>query len=236
MAIELPALPYGKDALAPHMSEETLEFHYGKHHKKYVDTTNKLIQGTEFENAELEDIVLQSTGELFNNAAQVWNHNFFWQCLSPDGAREPHGALKHELEKSFGSIEEFQKKFAEAAVKQFGSGWAWLVKNQNGKLEITTTSNAENPLSKGQQPLLTCDVWEHAYYIDYRNERPKFLEAFWKLANWEFVDAQLGKPFSATHKSFAASATNSLSREASKSLSREAQGPRGQSGFEKRAP
>lgn len=184
---ELPELPYAKNALEPHISEETLEYHYGKHHATYVDKLNKLIAGTKFESMPLEDIIKESTGNVFNNAAQVWNHSFYWKCLSPDGGGEPKGVLASEIEQSYKSYTEFKKQFSEAAIGNFGSGWTWLVKNADGRLEIINTSNAETPITDGKQPLLTCDVWEHAYYIDYRNARPSYLEAFWNIVNWDFV-------------------------------------------------
>jgi len=189
MTFELPALPYAKDALAPHVSEETLEFHYGKHHQTYVTNLNNLVSGTEFEGMSLEDIVKKSSGGVFNNAAQVWNHSFYWNSLSPNGGGEPSGDLANAINRTFGSFSEFKEAFTKCAVTTFGSGWAWLVKNSNGTLELVSTSNAGNPLTADQTPLLTCDVWEHAYYIDYRNARPKYLEAFWSLVNWEFVSA-----------------------------------------------
>jgi Fe-Mn family superoxide dismutase len=187
MAFELPALPYPQDALKPHMSSETLEFHYGKHHKAYVDNLNKLVPGTEFEKMGLEDIIKKSSGGVFNNAAQIWNHTFFWNCLSPKGGGEPSGELADAIKRDFGSFQTFREKFSDASAKQFGSGWGWLVKNKAGKLEILSTSNAGNPMTEGHKPLLTCDVWEHAYYIDYRNRRPDFLAAFWNIVNWKFV-------------------------------------------------
>lgn len=187
MAFTLPELPYSKDALTPHMSAETLEYHYGKHHQTYVTKLNELIKGTEFENMSLEDIIKKSSGGIFNNSAQVWNHTFFWNCLSPKGGGEPQGKVADAIKKNFESVEKFKEKFTNAAITQFGSGWAWLVQNQDGSLAITQTSNAETPMTKNQTALLTCDVWEHAYYIDYRNARPKFLEAFWKLVNWDQV-------------------------------------------------
>jgi len=186
MEHKLPELPYAMDALEPHISRETLEYHYGKHHKTYVDNLNKLIPGTEFENLSLEDIIKKSSGGIFNNAAQIWNHSFYWNCLSPKGG-EPAGALADAINKSFGSIDEFKQKFSQTAITTFGSGWGWLVKNAAGDLEIVSTSNAGCPLTDGKTPLLTCDVWEHAYYIDYRNARPKYVETFWKLVNWDFV-------------------------------------------------
>jgi superoxide dismutase, Fe-Mn family len=189
---KLPALPYAKDALAPHISAETIEFHYGKHHATYVANLNKLIAGTEFADLALEDIVKKASGGIFNNAAQVWNHTFYWNCLSPKGGGEPSGALAKALNKAFGSFAAFKEKLSNAAVTQFGSGWAWLVKNSDGGLAIEQTSNAGNPLKDGKKPILTIDVWEHAYYIDYRNVRPAYVEAFWKLVNWEFAATNLG--------------------------------------------
>ena len=188
MTHELPALPYAKNALEPHISAETLEFHYGKHHQTYVTNLNNLIAGTEFENLSLEDIVRKASGGLFNNAAQVWNHTFYWNCLKPNGGGEPGGALADAIVKSFGSFEKFKEEFTKTAVTTFGSGWAWLVKNADGSLALVSTSNAGCPLTSDQIPVLTCDVWEHAYYIDYRNARPKYVEAFWALVNWEFAE------------------------------------------------
>lgn len=189
MAFELPALPYAKNALAPHISEETLEYHYGKHHQTYVTNLNNLVPGTEFEGLSLEQIIQKSSGGIFNNAAQVWNHTFYWNCLSPNGGGEPAGGLANAINRAFGSFEEFKEAFTKCAVTTFGSGWAWLVKNKDGSLALVSTSNAGCPLTEGQTPLLTCDVWEHAYYIDYRNARPAYLEAFWALVNWDFVSA-----------------------------------------------
>jgi Fe-Mn family superoxide dismutase len=186
---ELPELPYAKNALEPHISEETLEYHYGKHHATYVNKLNTLIAGTEFESMSLEDIIKKASGGIFNNAAQVWNHTFYWNCLSPNGGGKPEGELATAIEKAFNSFDEFKKQFTESAIGNFGSGWTWLVKNADGQLEIVNTGNAGNPMTDGKQPLLTCDVWEHAYYIDYRNARPSYLDAFWNLANWEFVSA-----------------------------------------------
>ncbi len=191
MAFELPALPYAKNALEPHISEETLEYHYGKHHNTYVVNLNNLIAGTDFENQSLEDIIKNSDGGIFNNAAQIWNHTFYWNCLSPNGGGEPTGALADTINAKFGSFEQFKKDFSDACVTNFGSGWTWLVKNGSGKLEIVKTSNAGCPLTDGLTPLLTCDVWEHAYYIDYRNARPSYVEAFWNLVNWDFVASNL---------------------------------------------
>lgn len=186
MEHKLPELPYAMNALEPHISRETLEYHYGKHHKTYVDNLNKLIPGTEFEKMSLEEIIKKSSGGIFNNAAQIWNHSFYWNCLSPKGG-EPVGALADAIKKSFGSSDEFKQKFSQTAITTFGSGWAWLVKNAAGGLEIVSTSNAGCPLTEGKKPLLTCDVWEHAYYIDYRNARAKYVETFWKIVNWDFV-------------------------------------------------
>ncbi len=188
MKHELPSLPYEMNALEPHISAETLEYHYGKHHQKYVDTLNSLVPGTPYEDMSLEDIVVKApAGGIFNNAAQVWNHTFYWNCMSPNGGGEPDGALRDALASAFGSVEEFKKQFTQQATSLFGSGWAWLVKNADGSLAIEPLSNADNPIASGHKPLLTCDVWEHAYYIDYRNARPKYVEAFWKLVNWGFV-------------------------------------------------
>lgn len=187
MAFELPALPYDRDALEPHISRETLDYHYGKHHKTYVVKLNGLIEGTELESKSLEDIIKTSQGGIFNNAAQVWNHTFYWNCLSPDGGGKPSGAVADAIDAAFGSFEDFVTKFTDSAVNNFGSGWTWLVKNPDGSVEIVNTSNAANPLTTEQKPLLTCDVWEHAYYIDYRNVRPDYLKAFWSLVAWDAV-------------------------------------------------
>ncbi len=189
MAIKLPALPYANDALAPHISAETIEFHYGKHHQTYVTNLNNLISGTSFEDASLESIVTRAEGGMFNNAAQIWNHTFYWNSLSPNGGGKPTGALADAINSTFGSFDEFKAEFTKCAVTTFGSGWAWLVKNADGSLELVSASNAGCPLVDGKTPLLTCDVWEHAYYIDYRNARPKYLETFWSLVNWEFAAA-----------------------------------------------
>ncbi len=189
MAITLPNLPYAKNALAPHLSEETLEFHYGKHHQAYVTNLNSLLPGTEFEGLPLEEIIKKSSGGVFNNAAQIWNHTFYWNSLSPNGGGLPTGGLADAIDAKFGSFGKFQAEFTKCAVTTFGSGWAWLVKNADGSLALVSTSNAGCPLTGGQTALLTCDVWEHAYYIDYRNARPKYLEAFWALVNWEFAAA-----------------------------------------------
>lgn len=191
MAFELPALPYDKGALAPHISEETLEYHYGKHHNTYVVNLNNLVAGTDFENMSLESIIQKSDGGIFNNAAQVWNHTFYWNCLSPNGGGEPEGALADAINATFGSFDKFKEEFTAACITNFGSGWTWLVKNASGGLEIVKTSNAGCPLTDAQTPLMTCDVWEHAYYIDYRNVRPDYVAAFWNLVNWDFVASNL---------------------------------------------
>ena len=185
----LPALPYAMDALAPTISAETLEFHYGKHHKTYVDNLNNLIKGTEFENASLEEIVKKSSGGVFNNAAQVWNHTFYWNGLKPNGGGEPTGVLADAINAKWGSFTAFKEAFTKCAVTTFGSGWAWLVKTPAGELDLVSTSNAATPLTTDNKALLTCDVWEHAYYVDYRNARPKYVESFWNLVNWDFVAA-----------------------------------------------
>ncbi|QIK80225.1 superoxide dismutase [Fe] [Lysobacter sp. HDW10] len=187
MAIELPALPYDRTALEPHISGETIDFHYGKHHKSYVDNLNKLIDGTKFADMSLEDIVKQSDGGVFNNAAQIWNHTFYWNCMKPQGGGEPTGKLADAINAAFGDFEKFKAQFTDTAVKTFGSGWAWLVQRKDGTVALVSTSNAATPLTGDDTPLMTCDVWEHAYYIDYRNLRPKYLEHFWNLVNWDFV-------------------------------------------------
>lgn len=187
MAFTLPELPYAMDALAPHISKETLEYHYGKHHQTYVTNLNKLIEGTEMANDSLEDIVKKSSGGVFNNAAQVWNHTFYWNSLSPEGGGEPEGALYDAIVAKWDSIDNFKAEFNKSAAGNFGSGWTWLVKKADGSVDIVNTSNAETPLTTSDVPLLTCDVWEHAYYIDYRNARPQYLEHFWKLAHWDFA-------------------------------------------------
>jgi len=186
---ELPDLPYAIDALEPHISAETLEFHHGKHHATYVDKLNGMIPGSEFESATLEDIIQGASGGMFNNAAQIWNHSFYWNCLSPNGGGAPGQKLGEAIEQTFGSFDDFKDQFAAAALGNFGSGWTWLVKNNAGGLEIVNTDDAENPMTQDYLPLLTCDVWEHAYYIDYRNRRPDYIAAFWQLVNWEFVAA-----------------------------------------------
>ena len=185
----LPDLPYAKDALEPHISAETLEFHHGKHHATYVDKLNGMTPGTEFESATLEEIIMSASGGIFNNAAQIWNHSFYWNCLSPNGGGSPELELGAAIDRDFGSFEAFKEKFAASALGNFGSGWTWLVKNKAGTLEIVNTDDAENPMKQGHSPLMTCDVWEHAYYIDYRNKRPDYIAAFWQLVNWEFVAA-----------------------------------------------
>jgi len=190
MSFTLPDLPYPKNALEPHISEETLEYHYGKHHKTYVDKLNGLVEGTEDADKPLEEIIRSSTGGLFNNAAQVWNHTFYWNCMSPNGGGEPGGALGEAITSAFGSFENFKEKFNESGVGNFGSGWTWLVQNPDRSLALVNTDDAETPITSDATPLLTCDVWEHAYYIDYRNARPKYLEAFWQLVNWDFVANQ----------------------------------------------
>ena len=194
MAFELPALPYAKNALVPHISEETLEFHHGKHHNAYVTNLNNLIPGTEFEGKSLEDIVKSSSGGIFNNAAQIWNHTFYWHSLSPTGGGAPTGAVGEAISKTWGSFEKFKEEFNKMAVGNFGSSWTWLVKKADGSLAIVNTSNAGTPITEaGTTPLITVDLWEHAYYIDFRNLRPKYLEAFWALVNWEFANTNFAK-------------------------------------------
>jgi superoxide dismutase, Fe-Mn family len=189
MAFELPALPYAKDALAPHISEETLEFHYGKHHQTYVTKLNGLVEGTEMASQSLEEIIMSSTGGVFNNAAQIWNHTFYWNCLSPNGGGEPTGDLAAVINETFGSFAAFKEKFTDMAINNFGSSWTWLVKTAEGKLEIVNTSNAGTPMTDGHTALMTVDLWEHAYYIDFRNARPNYMNAFWSLINWEFASS-----------------------------------------------
>ncbi|MGO4999174.1 superoxide dismutase [Fe] [Oceanisphaera sp. W20_SRM_FM3] len=193
MAFELPALPYAKNALLPHISEETLEYHYGKHHNSYVVNLNNLVPGTEFEGKSLEEIIKTSAGGVFNNAAQIWNHTFYWHCLAPNGGGEPTGALADAIKAAFGSFDAFKEEFTKSCVTNFGSGWTWLVKNTDGTVAIANTSNAGCPLTGDATPLLTCDVWEHAYYIDYRNVRPDYVKAFWSLVNWEFAAENFAK-------------------------------------------
>ncbi|MBU0552496.1 superoxide dismutase [Fe] [Myxococcota bacterium] len=193
MAFELPTLPYSKDALAPHISNETIEFHYGKHHQAYVNNLNGFVANdASLEGKTLEEIILSSSGGVFNNAAQVWNHTFYWHSLSPNGGGAPTGTLGQAIEATFGGFEAFKAEFSKAAGGQFGSGWAWLVKDQAGALKIVTTSNAGTPLTEGLTPLFTCDVWEHAYYVDYRNARPAYIQAFWSLVNWDFAQKNFG--------------------------------------------
>jgi Fe-Mn family superoxide dismutase len=191
MAIELPALPYDRTALEPHISAETIDYHYSKHHQTYVTNLNNLSAGTEFESADLETIVRKSQGGLFNNAAQVWNHTFYWNCLKPNGGGAPTGKLAEAIDAAFGSFDAFKAEFTKTAIGTFGSGWAWLVQRADGSLALVSTSNAATPLTGTDKPLLTCDVWEHAYYVDYRNARPKYVEAFWNLVNWDYVSAQM---------------------------------------------
>ncbi|MDE9453910.1 superoxide dismutase [Fe] [Xenorhabdus bovienii] len=191
MSFELPALPYAKNALEPHISAETLEYHYGKHHNAYVVNLNNLIKDTEFAGKSLEEIIKTSEGGIFNNAAQVWNHTFYWNSLSPNGGGEPTGKVADAINSAFGSFAEFKQQFTDAALKNFGSGWTWLVKKADGSVAIVNTSNAATPLTGEDKPVLTVDVWEHAYYIDYRNARPQYLEHFWALINWKFVEENL---------------------------------------------
>ncbi|PZQ18548.1 MAG: superoxide dismutase [Fe] [Rhodanobacter denitrificans] len=191
MAIELPPLPWARDALAPHISAETIDYHYGKHHQTYVTNLNNQIKGTEFEDLPLEEIIRKSSGGMFNNAAQIWNHTFYWNCLSPNGGGEPTGVLADKINQAFGDFAKFKDEFTKTSVGTFGSGWGWLVQRPDGSLALASTSNAGTPLTGSDRALLTCDVWEHAYYIDYRNARPKYVEAFWNLVNWDFVASQL---------------------------------------------
>lgn len=188
MTHQIPALPYQKDALQPYISAETIDFHYGMHHAAYVNNLNKLIIGTAFENASLEKIIQEANGGIFNNGAQVWNHTFYWNCLSPNGGVEPKGNLAKAIERDYGGFDAFKEKFTQAASTLFGSGWAWLVADQSGKLSIVQESNAGNPLRNQLTPIMTCDVWEHAYYIDKRNKRPAYIEDFWKIVNWNFAE------------------------------------------------
>lgn len=183
----LPPLPYAMDALAPHISKETLEYHYGKHHQSYVTNLNNLVKGSEFEESPLEDIVRGASGGIFNNAAQVWNHTFYWNCMTPNSTGMPSGPLAVAIDAQYGSLDNFKEEFGKSCTSNFGSGWTWLVKKADGTIAIVNTSNAATPLTNGDKPLLTCDVWEHAYYIDFRNARPKYVETFWKLVNWKFV-------------------------------------------------
>ena len=190
MTHELPKLPYALDALAPHISKETLEFHYGKHHKAYVDKLNSLIPGTEFANASLEDIIKKAKGVVFNQAAQVWNHTFYWNSLSPKGGGVPKGPLADAIGKSFGSFEAFQKEFTEKAAGLFGSGWAWLVRTKDGKLDVYSTANQDSPLMEGKFPVMGLDVWEHAYYLKYQNRRPEYIAAWWHVVDWAAVESR----------------------------------------------
>lgn len=192
MTHELPALPYAQDALEPVISAETIDYHYGKHHQAYVTNLNNMVPGTAFENASLEDIIMQADGGLFNNAAQVWNHTFYWNGLSPEGGGSPSGALATAIDETFGSFDAFKEAFIKSGIGNFGAGWTWLVKNADNSLAIVNTDDAANPMTDGQTPLLTIDVWEHAYYVDYRNARPKYLDEIWKLVNWDFVAANYG--------------------------------------------
>ncbi len=194
MAFELPALPYAKDALEPHISAETLDFHHGKHHNTYVTKLNGLVEGTDLANKSLEEIIKTSSGGIFNNAAQIWNHTFYWNSLSPNGGGAPTGAVADAINAAFGSFEEFQAKFNDMAVNNFGSSWTWLVKKADGSLDIVNTSNAATPITEdGVTPLITVDLWEHAYYIDYRNVRPDYLKGFWALVNWDFANENFAK-------------------------------------------
>ena len=191
MSFTLPPLPYAMDALAPIISQETLEYHYGKHHKAYVTNLNKLIETSPLKGSSLEELIMKSEGGIYNNAAQVWNHTFYWNCLSPNGGGQPSGALAEKINEDFGSFEAFKEAFTKASATLFGSGWAFLAQDKNGKLSLVQEANAGNPLRSGLKPLMTCDVWEHAYYVDYRNARPKYLENFWNLVNWDFVAKNL---------------------------------------------
>ncbi|MGQ1786491.1 MULTISPECIES: superoxide dismutase [unclassified Saccharicrinis] len=191
MKFELPTLPYSADALEPTISRKTIEFHYGKHHQAYVNNLNNLIGGTAFENADLETIIKKADGGIFNNAAQVWNHTFYFTSFSPNGGGVPSGPLSTAIIKTFGSFDAFKVAFGKAAATLFGSGWAWLVKDANGELKIVQTSNAGNPMTEGLTPILTCDVWEHAYYLDYQNKRPDYIANFWELIDWDVVGARL---------------------------------------------
>jgi len=190
MAIELPKLPYAYDSLEPVISKNTLEFHHDKHHAGYVNKINNQIKGTEFESMDLLDIIMKSSGGIFNNAAQVWNHTFYFEQFGKDKAKEPQGVLADAINASFGSFDEFKEKFSEAAKTLFGSGWAWLVKKTNGSLEIVQTSNAQTPLTDGYIPVLTCDVWEHAYYLDYQNKRPDYVSNFWDILDWDVISVR----------------------------------------------
>ncbi len=192
MEHKLPALPYALDALSPHLSKETLELHHGKHHQAYVTNLNNLVKGTDFEALELDAIATKASGPIFNNAAQVWNHTFYWSCLSPTGGGKPAGALAAAIDAKWGSFEAFQEAFTKSAVGNFGSGWTWLVRKPDGALDIVNTSNAGTPITTADKPLLTCDVWEHAYYVDYRNRRADYVATFFKIANWAFASQNFG--------------------------------------------
>lgn len=191
MIYELPKLPYKLDALKPHISEETLDFHYGKHHQAYVNNLNNLVPGSAFEGSDLESLIVKADGGIYNNAAQVWNHTFYFNSFSADGRREPKGVLADAINDSFGSFDSFHEEFNKAAATLFGAGWAWLVQGKDGKLAVVQESNAGNPLRSGHKPLLTCDVWEHAYYIDYRNKRPDYIKSFWAILDWDIVASRL---------------------------------------------
>lgn len=196
----LPPLPFPESALEPHISRETVHFHYDVHHRNYINKLNRLIAGTEFEHCQLEEIVRDSTGEIFNNAGQAWNHDFYWQCLTPGGSATPQGPLGAAIRAAFGSQADFQAQFSKVAEGLFGSGWTWLVQDASGELAIMHTGNAGSPIRSGLHPLLTCDIWEHAYYIDYRNRRPDYLKAFWQLVDWRFVEARFREdPLRETH-------------------------------------
>ncbi|OGT35188.1 MAG: superoxide dismutase [Gammaproteobacteria bacterium RIFCSPHIGHO2_12_FULL_37_14] len=185
---QLPPLPYSMDALQPYISKETLDYHYGKHHQTYVNNLNNLTKNTEFAHSTLEDVIMKSSGGIFNNAAQIWNHTFYWNSLTPKSSGEPSGKLADAIKKKFGSFDEFKKQFTQSATTLFGSGWSWLIKNTQGEVEIMNTSNAQLPLKENKIALLTCDVWEHAYYIDYRNARASYIENYWKIVNWAFAE------------------------------------------------
>ncbi|KAL6057865.1 oxidoreductase, acting on superoxide radicals as acceptor [Balamuthia mandrillaris] len=193
MSFTLPELPYSKDALAPHISEETLEFHYGKHHAGYVAKLNGLVKDTPNADKSLEELIRGSQGGLFNNAAQIWNHTFYWNSMSPEGGGEPTGAIAEAIVKNFGDFNSFKKEFSDVAGGHFGSGWAWLVQDDEGKLKVIGTHDAGNPITDNLRPILTCDVWEHAYYIDYRNARPNYINAWWNLVNWKFAESNLSQ-------------------------------------------
>ncbi|MBP44027.1 MAG: superoxide dismutase [Fe] [Deltaproteobacteria bacterium] len=191
MAFSLPPLPYEMNALEPHISVETLEFHYGKHHQTYINNLNGLVEGTENANRTLDEIIMNSQGGLFNNAAQVWNHTFYWNCMGPNGGGDPTGSVADTINKAFGSFADFKDQFSKSAATNFGSGWTWLVQNSNGDVEIQNTSNAGCPMTSSAKAILTIDVWEHAYYVDKRNARPAYIESWWNLVNWDYVNSQL---------------------------------------------